>query len=115
MYGQDNLLTQDVLFVDKRSWIFSRDGAHIIDLFLQILCLTTNIRGSFAEDMFKRSLYVIIRDDLLEGFVGKGYNRMRDGVGNGLGKCPLHDDMTFIGFVMEEFSHRSEQKAKKGF
>ena len=47
--------------------------------------------------------------------IGKGYNRMRYGVGNGLGKCPLHDDMTSIGFVMEEFSHRSEQKVKKGF
>ena len=40
---------------------------------------------------------------------------MEDGVENGLGKCSVHDDVSLEGFFMEDFSHRSDQKSKKGF
>ena len=34
--------------------------------------------------------------------------------GNGLGKCLVHDDVGFAGFVMEGFSHRTDHKVKRG-
>ena len=71
------------------------------------------MRGSFAEDMFKHSPFVIISDDVLEGFVGKGCSRTKDGFGNGLRKCLVHDDVSLTYFVMEDLSHRMDHKSKK--
>ena len=62
------------------------------------------------EDTFKHSLSVILPDDMLEGFVGEGYGRTNDGIGNGLRKCPGYDDVSLIGFVVEYFSYKWEQK-----
>ena len=62
-----------------------------IDLFLYILHLTTKTRGSFADEMFDHSSAVILRDDLLEVFVGDWYVRTKGGVGNGLRKLLVHD------------------------
>ena len=73
------------------------------------------MRGSFAEDTFKNSPYIILCDGVLKVFVGKGCVRTKDGVGNGLGKCSRHNDVSLTGFVMEDLSHRREQEAKKGF
>ena len=39
---------------------------------------------------------------------------MEDDIGGGLDKCMVHDDKGLIGFLMEYFSHRRDQKAKKG-
>ena len=58
---------------------------------------------------------VILCDDILEVFIGYGCGRTKDGIGNVLDKCPGYDDLTLTGFVMEEFSQRRNQKAKKGF
>ena len=62
--------------------------------------------------MFKHSTSVILRDDVLEVFLG---SRTKDSIGDGLVKCLGHDDVSLTGFVMEEFSHRRYQKVKKGF
>ena len=43
------------------------------------------MRGSFAEDIFNHALSVILNDDTLEGFVGKGCGRKKDGFWNGIG------------------------------
>ena len=59
----------------------------IIDLLLRILPLTTNIRGSFVEYMFKNSQYVIVCDEVLEVFVGWGCCRTKYVIGDGLRKC----------------------------
>ena len=59
------------------------------------------------DDMFKHYLYVIIHNDLLEGFSGKGCGSTKDGVGNGLGNFLVHNDVSLIGFVIEESPHRS--------
>ena len=93
----------------------SEEIMHISYIYLQILRLTTKMRSSFAEDMFNSSLSAILRDDMLEGFVCKGCIRTNDGVGNGLDKLAGNCDVSFTGFEMEEFSHRSYQKVKKGF
>ena len=53
------------------------------------------------EDISKRSPYVILRDDVLEGFLGKECIRTKDGVGNGLGKYSGHDDVSLTGFVIK--------------
>ena len=67
------------------------------------------------EDMFQHSLAVILHDDMLKVFVGKGCIGENNGVVNGLGNCSGHDDVGLAGFVMEEFSHRRDQEAKKLF
>ena len=54
---------------------------------------TTNMRGSFSEDMLRHSTSVILRDDMLEVFVGQGCGSTKDGIGNGLGKCSVNDDL----------------------
>ena len=81
-------------------------------MFLNILRLTTEIRGPFAEDMFEHFPY-FLRDDTLEGLVGKGCSGAEGGVGGVLGKCSVHYDIGLEGFVMEEFSHISYQNVKK--
>ena len=73
------------------------------------------MRGYFAEYMFKYYPFIILRDELLEGFVGEGCDRTKDGIGNGLGKSSVHDDVSLTGFVMEELYHRRKQKVKKVF
>ena len=40
---------------------------------------------------------------------------MEDDIGDGLGKCSGHDDVSLTLFFMEEFSHRIDHKVKKGF
>ena len=63
-------------------------------MFWNILRLTTNMRESFVEDMFKHSPSIILSDVVLEGFVGQGYGRTKYGIGNGRGKCSGHDDVS---------------------
>ena len=75
-------------------------------MFLNILRLTTKITGSFVEDMFENSPDVILRDDVLEEFLGKGCGGTKDGVENGIEKCLGHYGVGLSGFVMEEFFHR---------
>ena len=53
------------------------------------------------EEMFNNYPSAILRDDMLEGFVGKGCGRTKYGVGNGLVKCPGHDGGSLTVFVME--------------
>ena len=65
--------------------------------------------------MFNYYPSVILRDDVLEGFLGKGCGRTNCGVGNGLGKCSGHDDVSLTGFVVEEFFIIRDQKVKKRF
>ena len=84
-------------------------------MFLQILLLDTNTRGSFVEDMFNDSPSVIFRDERLEGFLGKGCDWTKYCVDNGLGKFLGHYDVSLTGFVMGDFFHIREQKVKKGF
>ena len=50
--GKYNALMEDGCRVDKRVKVFWIDESQIIDMFLQILQLTTEMRGSFVEDMF---------------------------------------------------------------
>ena len=52
---------------------------------------------------------------MLEGFLGKGCSRAKDGVGNDLVNCSGHDDINPSGIVMEEFSYRRDHKVKKVF
>ena len=85
MYGQDNILMEDVSYIDKRGQIFEIYYAKFIDLFLHILRLNTKMRGSFVKEMFKNYPFVIFRDDVLEDFLGKECGRTKDGFGNGLG------------------------------
>ena len=58
------------------------------------------MRGSFTEDMFRHSPFDILHDDMLEGFVGEGCSRMKYVVGNLLGECPGHNDVSLTRFVM---------------
>ena len=62
-------------------------------MFSQILHITTKTRGLFAEDMFENYPDVILRDDILEGFVGKGCSGAKYGVGGGLENSLEHDDV----------------------
>ena len=39
---------------------------------------------------------------------------VKDGIGNGIGKCLVHDDIGLSGFSMEFFHRRRDQKVKKG-
>ena len=78
--GQDNVLIEDIWYVDKRGHIFWRYNAHIIDLFLHILRLTTNMMRYFVKDMFKKYPSIVICDDVLEGFVWEGCGRTKYGV-----------------------------------
>ena len=57
----------------------------------------------------------VLRDYVLGVFVGKGWNSTKDGVGNGLGNFLGSDYVSLIGFVVEELSHRIDQKVKKVF
>ena len=68
---------------------------------MNILCLTKNIRGSFAEYMLKHYPSVILCYDVLGVFVGEGCGSTKGGVGNGLGECLGHDDVSLTGFFME--------------
>ena len=88
---------------------------YTIDLFLHIIRLTTKLRGSFAEDMFKKYPGVILNDDMLEEFLGKRCGGNKYGVGNGLGRCLIQYDVGLEGFFMEDLSNRRDQKKKKGF
>ena len=45
----------------------------------------------------------------------RGVTGQRMNFGNRLGKFPVHDNVSLIGFSMEEFIHRREQEVKKGF
>ena len=73
------------------------------------------MRSSFSEDIFENSPAVILCDNMLEVFLRKGCIGTKDGIGSGLGKCPVHDDVSLAGFVMGEFSHRRYQKVNKVF
>ena len=44
------------------------------------------MRGYFAEDMFKHSLDSILHDEMLEGFIGEGCSREKDGLRGVLGE-----------------------------
>ena len=57
-----------------------------MDLFLQILRLTTTMRGPFVENMFAHYPAFILCDDMLEGLVGYGCSGAKDVVGGGLSK-----------------------------
>ena len=70
-------------------------------MFLQIIRLTTKIRGSFSEDMLNLSPYVILYDDLLEVCLGEGCSITKDGDENIPVKCSGHDYVSFTLFVME--------------
>ena len=48
----------------------------------------------------------------MEGFICKGCCRTKDGVVNRLGVILRHDDLSFIGFIIEEFSYRRDEKLK---
>ena len=98
--GHNNFIIEDRCSIYKRGKISQIDDSYIIDLCLHILRLTTNVRGSFAEDMFNYSPDIILRDDVLEGFVVKGCSGPNNVVGGGLGKFPGHDDLGFSGFLM---------------
>ena len=65
--------------------------------------------------MFKYSPSIILRNYLLEVFVGEGCGRKKDGVGDCLGKLLGHDDVILTGFFIEEVSYRRYQKLKKVF
>ena len=78
----------------------------IIDMFFYFLCLTKNMRGSFAEKIFKHPSFIILPNDMLGGFVYEGCISIKVGVGNGLGKCSGNDYVSLTGFFMEELSHR---------
>ena len=79
---------------------------------LHILHLNTKMRGYFAEDILKHYTSAILRDDVFGVFVGEWCTRMKDRVGNSLGECLLHDDVSLAGFVMEELSHIRDQNLK---
>ena len=66
----------------------------------------------FTKDLFKNSPQAIFCDDTFEEFEGKGYGRKQYGVGNVLGKCLGHNDVSLTEFFMEEFSHRRDHMVK---
>ena len=70
-------------------------------MFLHFLNLTTKIKGVFLEDTLNHYLSLIIRDDVLGRFVGEGFGRTKDGIGDGLGNFSGHDDVSLTGFFME--------------
>ena len=72
------------------------------------------MRGLLAEDMFDHYTSVILCDDMLEGLIGKGYRRVEDVVGGGIGKCSGHDNIGLAGFVMGYLFDRRDQKVNKG-
>ena len=100
----------DMLIKEARCY---RYDLQIIDLFLHILLLTTKMRVSFAEEMFKNYPSIILCDDVLEGFVGKGCGMTKDGVGNDLDRCLGYYDVGLTGFFIEELSQRRDQKVKR--
>ena len=53
------------------------------------------------EDTLNHYLSLIIRDDVLGRFVGEGFGRTKDGIGDGLGNFSGHDDVSLTGFFME--------------
>ena len=63
------------------------------------------MRGFITEYMFEHYPANILRDDMLEVFLGKGCSRAKGGLGGGLGKCLGHYDVCLSGFVMGYFSH----------
>ena len=65
--------------------------------------------------MFKHYPSVILRDDVLEGFVGKVCIGTKDVIGCGLGKCSVNYNVGLAGFVMEKLSHRKDQNANEVF
>ena len=73
------------------------------------------MRGYFAGGMFNHSPSVVLIDDLLGLFVGERCGRTNNVIRGGLSKFSGHDDVSLTGFVVEEFSHRRDQKMKKGF
>ena len=67
------------------------------------------------EDMLNNYPSIILRDDVVEGFVVEGCFRTKDGVGNGFGRCSVNDNVGLNEFLMEEFSYRRKRKVKKVF
>ena len=98
--GYNNFIIEDRCSIYKRGKISQIDDSYIIDLCLHILRLTTNVRGSFAEDMFNYSPDIILRDDVLEGFLVKGCSRTKYCVGSGIGNFRVHDDVDFTAFAV---------------
>ena len=84
-------------------------------MFLQIPPLTTKMGCYFLKNMFEHYPADILRYDVLEGFVGERCGRIKYDIGDGLGKCLVHDNVGLTGFFMEEFSHIRDQKLKKVF
>ena len=70
-------------------------------------------------DLLRRKCSAIIQPPsyvmTLRGIFRQEMLQKKDIVGNGLGKCSGHDDVVLKGFIMEEFSQRRDQKARKGF
>ena len=91
---------KDGFSVDKKARSSEFDDSQIIDMFLQILRLTTKIRVSFLDDMFKQSTSIMLCDYTLEGFIGEGCGREKDRIENGLSKCPLHDNVCLTSLVI---------------
>ena len=60
--GKDNVIMEYGCPVDKICKVFSRDEAHIIDMFLRVLHLTTDMRGYFVEKSFEHSIDITLRD-----------------------------------------------------
>ena len=95
------VIMEDGYPVDKIGKVFYRYDPQIIDLFLQVLRLTTEMMSLFVEDVFEHYPAVILRYEMLEGLVDKGYSGEEDGIGYGLSKCLVHDNIGLEVFVME--------------
>ena len=67
------------------------------------------------EDMFKYSPSAILRDDVLESFVGEGCISTKGGIGHVLGVKLGQDDVSLTGFAVEYLSHIRYHKVKKVF
>ena len=108
---KDHFILQDGFSVDKTGKFFCRYDPYVVYLILYILRLTS--KKSFLQDMFENSPAVILHYYMQQVLVGEWCRGAEDGVGGGLGKCLLHDDIGLAGFVVEQFSHRRDQKVKK--
>ena len=65
--------------------------------------------------MSKHSPSLILHDDVLDVFLGKGCVRNKYDTGNRLGKFSGNYDVSLTGFALEEFSHRRDQVVRKAF
>ena len=70
-----DITVEEIFNIDRRGKVFQRDYLEIINIYFQILCFSTEIRGPTMETTFKEFLVVVLPDDVLEGVVGQGYIR----------------------------------------